>query len=233
MPRALALLLAALGVFGCAQTPGPPPPGTSLLWGDVRLVPREGVHPGGGGGAYGDRRLRGVEFVDYSRPGYAVVYVPDAEPQVDPLRLTIRATSVRTRFEPENGTVGVGGVIIVENASDEAHVVSAPSLGYLGRLAPGETRELQTAEAGVQGVYLLTRPDVEARVFVAPGRYAVATPTGRYALRGLRPGVHPVRVWHPRFPPTAASARLEDGRALRLDLEVSVESLGGGGDDAE
>src|SRR5262249_46045936 len=51
-------------------------PGRATLWGYVRLVPREGVHPAApGGGAYADPRLRDAALVDYSRPGFAVVYL--------------------------------------------------------------------------------------------------------------------------------------------------------------
>ena len=56
-----AWIAAWLGLACAAGVPGAPAPGTSQAFGHVRLVPREGVTPGGqGGGSYSDRRLRDV-----------------------------------------------------------------------------------------------------------------------------------------------------------------------------
>ena len=51
--------------------------GTAAVAGTVRLVPHDGVpiHPQSN--AYGDRRLRDVQLVDYSKPGSCVVNVDD------------------------------------------------------------------------------------------------------------------------------------------------------------
>ena len=110
-----AWIAAWLGLACAAGVPGAPAPGTSQAFGHVRLVPREGVTPGGqGGGSYSDRRLRDVEFVDYTRPGFAVAYAEAASPPGGELVFAIQDWRVSTRIEPENGAVGARGRDIQE-----------------------------------------------------------------------------------------------------------------------
>ena len=79
-------LATCLALACAAGSPVAPAPGTSQAFGQVKLVPRAGLAAGHGGASYGDARLRDVEFVDYSRPGFAVVYVeePPAPLRVQP-----------------------------------------------------------------------------------------------------------------------------------------------------
>lgn len=217
----------ALLLLACAGVPDPPEPGTAQVWGQLRLVPREGVTPGGPGGAsYGDRRLRDVEFVDYARPGFAVVYVQDKEPPGGLLELSIRAFRAGTRLEPAHGAVGAGGRIVVRNASPDAHVFSYPAAGLVQRLQPGESAELRVARAGEQGLFVLDVPDPGATVFAAPGAFDVVSASGRFALRNLRPGHRELRVWHPRFPPAVRHVELAPNASLEVDLELGVGRKG-------
>jgi hypothetical protein len=233
MLRAFAAALVLL-LLACVGPPGAPAPGRSSVFGEVRLVPREGVTPGAAGaGAYGDRRLRDVEFVDYSRPGFAVVYAEGPAPG-GRAQLAIRGGAVRTRLEPEHAALGSRGSIAVENASDAAHVVSLPGVGFVHRLAPGEVAEVPVGGAGEQEVFLLDVPGAEARVFAAPGPYTVVSDSGRYALRDLEPGPHRLAVWHPRFPPVSRVVDLPADAVVRVDLELGVDQpqQQGGGDAA-
>jgi hypothetical protein len=214
--------LAAVCALACAGSPVGPAPGTSAVWGDLRVVPREGVDPAGGGGSYGDRRLRDVEFVDYSHPGFAVVFVESAQPPTDALELLIRESRIGLEIVPSAGVVGAAGRIVVENATGVAHVVSYPAAGHVWSVEPGARTEFAVPRAGEQGVFLLDVADAAVTVFAAPGPYSVVSATGRYRLADLPPGPTVVRAWHPRFPP--ASHRIDLARDVdtRVDLEIGV-----------
>jgi hypothetical protein len=222
--RAVGVLPLALGLaLACAGTPEPPPAGMAQAWGELRLVPPAGVTPGGSGdSSYGDRRLRDVEFVDYSQPGFAVIYVEEEEPPAGSVELVIRASKVGTRLTPAHAAVGSAGRLSVRNDSGEPHVVSYPAAGLIRRLQPGETLESALPRAGEQGLFLLDLPDSAATVFAAPGRYAVVSAAGRFTLTGLAPGRRVLRVWHPRFPPLARPLDLAPDSSVRVDFELGT-----------
>jgi len=216
------VFLVALLALACAGVPDPPAPGTSQAWGALRLVPREGVEPGGGGGSYGDRRLRDVQLVDYTRPGFAVVYVRDDAPPAGRLELAIRESRIGTGIDPSEGAVGAAGRIAVRNETDATHVVSYPAAGVVRRLAPGELAVLEVPRPGEQGLYVLDAPDVGATIFAAPGPYSVVTPAGRFTLSDLPPGPTDLHAWHPRFPPAVERVDLAPDAQLRVDIEIGV-----------
>lgn len=223
-----ALGASLLVCLACASAPSAPTPGRATLFGDLKLVPRDGVHmPASNDGAYGDRRLRDVELVDYQRPGFAVVWLDGAPAPGTGARLTIRANEFETRLEPAWAALASGGTVTLVNASPEAHTVSCPSLGLVQRLAPGDELALRVAEVGAHGLFLLDQPQIEGGVFAAPGPFAVPTQTGRFELRDVAPGAARVHAWHPRFPPVERSVDVAADQTLRIDLEMGV---GRGGD---
>lgn len=210
-------------LLACATPPDTPPPGTSRVWGHVQLVPREGVpQASAGGGAYGDRRLRDVELVDYSRPGFAVVYVVDEVPPDGELAFAIRETRVGPRIEPARGAVGARGRLVVANRSDAERVVSYPAAGVVRRLAPGERVEMEVPFAGEQGLFLLDVPAAAATLFASPGAFSTVSALGRFELTGLAPGPRELRVWHPRFPPGAQAVDLAPDASLEVEFSLGV-----------
>jgi hypothetical protein len=216
------LLAAPLLLLACASAPEPPAPGRSTVHGSFRLVPREGVTPGGTGGSpYASRALRDVEFVDYAHPGFAVVYLDGQAPPAVGAELSIRSTRLQTRLEPAAAVLGAGGTLRVQNASGEPHVLSVPGAGRVQKLAPGESLELVLG-AGRHAVFLLDVPEGEATVFAAPGPFAVVGDDGRWAIRDVAPGRVHVIAWHARFPGTARWLDLAPDQASVLDLEIGV-----------
>jgi len=188
----------------------------------VRLVPREGVTPGGvGGGSYGDRRLRDVEFVDYTRPGFAVVYAEAASAPGGELAFTIQDWRVSTRIEPENGAVGAAGRVVVRNESADAHLVSYPAADLVRKLEPGDELAIPVPRAGEQAVFLLDGQS-SATFFAAPGPFAVVSAAGTFELTGLKPGPQRLRIWHPRFPTAVEDVVLEPDAALQVDFELGI-----------
>jgi hypothetical protein len=213
-------------VLACAPSGPSPQPEAGAgegVWGYVRLLPREGVHPaaGGGGGSYGDRRFAGVELVDYDRPGFAVVYAEGLPAPADALALAVREGVAGPQLAPELSAVAAGGRITVRNETRAVHTVSVPASGAIHRLEPGASVELAAGQGGEQPIFLLDSPRAAARVFVAPGPYAVASETGRFELGALGSGRVRLVAWHPRFPPAARWVDVGGG-GQRVDLELQV-----------
>jgi len=223
------LIAVVLGLaIGCAGSPPPVAPGEAALWGRLRLVPREGVPDAGG--SYGDRRLRDVARVDYSRPGFAVLYVDTGATLGGRLDLAVVDAGFGPRIEPAHGVVGLDGWIDISNRTDGEHVVSAPSVGLVRKLAPGGTVRVRARGAGEIAVHVVDGTGPGARLFVAPGPWAVADAAGRYGIGGLVPGEVVLRTWHPRFPPTQHRVALVAGEARRIDVAVGVDLSGGAPD---
>ena len=221
MRRPSVVLLVLL--LACATQSHVPAPGRSTASGSFRLVPREGVTPGGSGGSpYADRSLRDVEFVDYAHPGFAVVYLDGREAPGGTAELAIRASKLRTRLEPSELAVGAGGTLRVRNESGAPHVLSFPSAGRVQKLLPGETLELPLASPGTKELFLLDVPGSEATLFAAPGPFAVVASDGHWEIRDVEPGRVRVNAWHVRFPPTSRLLDLVPDGVAHLDLEVGV-----------
>ena len=225
LARTLASVLGAAALGGCAHKPAPPAPDRASAWGYVRLVPHEGLAaPSAGSASYGDRRLADVALVDYSRPGFAVVYVADAAPAPagTPARLAIRDEALGPRLAPAHAALAAGGTLEIRNESAAVRLVSCPAAGVVRRLGAGEALAIPLPSAGEWPVHLLDAPGEPARVFAAPGPFAVASAVGRFELADLPPGRHQLVAWHPRFPPASAAVELAAGRTQRVDLELRV-----------
>jgi len=207
----------------CATSLPVPDPGKSSAWGYLQLVPLEGVgHKGSGSGGYGDRAMRDVELVDYSRPGFAVVYLDGPLAPGASARFSIRS-GVRTRLEPRSLAVGIGSAIEVTNASDRSHTLSCPAARLIRTLAPGETVEIYVTEPGEVPLFLLDMPGAKALAFVAPGPHAVITESGRFSLENVAPGQRTFHAWHPRFPPASRTLDLAPNSITRVDIQMGVE----------
>ena len=178
--------------------------------------------PDAGDPSYQDRRMRDTVIFDYSKPGFAVVYLEGVPPAGERVDLTIRANEFETRLEPRWLALAEGGTVAVRNATAEPHTVSCPSLSLVARVAPGESLELKVSASGAHPVFLLDRPQVESGIFAAPGPYAVLTQDPRFELRDLPPGRLQLHAWHPRLPPLARSVDVVADQVTRVDLEMSV-----------
>ena len=233
--RSFSATLAAALLCACASAPPPSAPGRAAAFGTVRLVPREGVTPAAPGShSYGDREFEGVDFVDYSKPGFVVVYVDpqgaegvrsssSKPPPRDRAALSIRSGATHATFDPPHAALGAGGEITVANQSDATHVVSCPAAGLVKRLAPGASIAIAAETPGEWPVYLLDVAGEQARIFAAPGPYRVVSSAGRFELLDLEPGRAHLRAWHPRFPPASTWVDLAPGQSQRVDLELRVD----------
>ena len=219
----------------CACAGGPPAqlPGKARVFGALSLVPHTGVEvPSASGGSYGSRRMRDVELVDYSKPGFAVVYAGQGASPKGSAEIEIRDTRVEARFEPAEFAIGAGGHLTIVNDTGDSHLLSYPAAGIFERIKSGSKLEIDVPEHGEQHMFLVDVLSAEATLFVAPGPYAVVSTSGEYELRNLEPGAVDVHAWHPRFPPVVRHVELAPDASLRVDLQMGVDVAPGDASDA-
>jgi hypothetical protein len=217
----------ALGLLAsCASAPAPTAAGSGAAWGYVRLVPRAGVAEATGGAhAYGDRDLTGAQLVDYSTPGFAVVYAEGEPVAGERSAVAVVSAAAGVRLEPPNAALGVGGTLSVANQTDASHLISCPRAGLVRPLAPGESAEIALDAPGEWPIFLLDVPGEQARVFAAPGPYQVVSPAGRFELEELPPGPVRLHAWHPRFPSASAEAEVPADDSVQVDFELRVDRM--------
>ena len=227
MPRArLAIAVSALAagwLAACAPAPAVPAaaPGTASVAGTVRLVPHDGVPTHAANDAYGDRRLRDVQLVDYSKPGTSVVYLDLGARPGGRADLEVEDSLAGARLEPRFAVVGAGGEVAVANRTRGEVVLSVPALARVERIAPGAALALRADQPGALDIYRLGA-DEPARVWVSPGPWVRPDASGRFALTGLAPGRVTLRAWHPRLPSAAADVELRAGEIAIVDFEIGV-----------
>lgn len=225
MPRSrlgIALCLWA-GALACAPTLAPPAPDRAGVLGVVELVPREGIPaPGAHAGAYGDRRLRDVRLVDYSTPGFSVVYLDTGEAPGGVARLAVVAGLTEPHLTPRLVATGAGGTVQIDNRSPVPATVSVPRLSRIETIPPGGSVVLALPEPGEVEAFLLGGGD-SAVVWASPGPWTRPDADGRFALGDLPPGRHRLRAWRPRFPSAETQVELLPGQILRdVRIEIGV-----------
>lgn len=214
-----------LMIAACTSTP-PPKAGKGTLYGTVTAVPREGVKPGKkGGGPYKDPRFNSVEFVDYRRPGFVVVYLDTAPPQSGDVTLTLKESNGQLRLSPSNGAVGLGSKIVVNNETSSSQVISCPKAEFLQGVDAGKSVTIEVKEAGAAAVFTLSDDDSKATVFVSPGAFSVASGSGAWELRDLDPKSGTVKAWHPRFPEASQGVSIKKGESQEIELQLRVENI--------
>jgi hypothetical protein len=220
-PLRILLAIATIAI-ACAGPPGAPEPDRSGVWGYVQLVPREGVHPSSSG-SYGDRRVQGAELVDYSRPGFVVVYLADAVSSA-PSTATLRIVDGRVgpKIEPETLAVRAGDVVDIENTSGATHLLSVPRDGVIRRVAPRDHLRVEVDDPGRHDFFLVDGGAAASVVFAAPGPMTVVDGAGRFELVDVSPGHHVLHAWHPRFPPAEQPVDLPRGANARVDVSIGV-----------
>jgi hypothetical protein len=224
--RARTAALALLVAHGCATCPDgtaatvPAAGGPSTLVGQLRLVPHAGTRRAP---ARESAEVGGARLVDYSTPGFAVVYLEGAPPAAVTFALAIADGPSGPHLAPANGALGAGGTIALTNQTDAPHVVSCPEVGIVARIPARQTLQIPVHEPGPLSLFLLDRSAPMAQLFAAPGPYTVVSGAGTWELRDVRPGPQRVRTWHPRFAATTRPVDVAPDQILQLQLEVGVE----------
>jgi hypothetical protein len=226
MRRLVSGLLAA-ALVACAGAPALRDSSRSGVYGYLRLHPHEGTAPSPTAGApkdaYGDRRYADTGLVDYSRPGFAVVYLERGSGGgAASGMLAIRAGAGGVAIEPSYAATSVGAGVELRNLDTAPHVVSVPAAGLVRALAPGDRLLLPAGRPGALEVFVPGESAAAATVFVAPGPFAAVSESGRFEILEVAPGPNRIGVWHPRLPPAARDVALAAGSVARVDLEIGV-----------
>jgi hypothetical protein len=225
--RRLVSGLVAAALAACAGAPALRDPSRSGVYGYLRLLPHEGTAPAPTAGApkdaYGDRRFADTGLVDYSRPGFAVVYLERGTAGAAPSgTLAIRGGAGGVAIEPAHAATSVGAGVELRNVDGVPHVVSVPAAGLVRALAPGDRLLLPADRPGPLEVFVPSEPAAAATVFVAPGPFAAVSDSGRFEILEVAPGPNRIGVWHPRLPPATRDVALAAGSVARVDLEIGV-----------
>ena len=223
MARVCAVIMtAALGwLAACAAGPLATPEGTAAVRGTVRLVPHEGVPSHPPSDAYGDRRLRDAQLVDYSKPGASVVYLDLGARPGGSAQIAAEESLAGARLNPRFAVVGAGGEVAVANRTSGEVVVSVPALERVERIAAGGSLRVRAESKGLLEIFLLGAEE-PTRVWVSPGPWVRPDANGHFALTGLPPGHVTLRAWHPRLPSAAAEVDLRPDETAVVNFEIGV-----------
>lgn len=225
----LTMIILLATFVACAASPPPPPAaGRSQIWGHVRVLPHEGVRATDShANAYGDRRLRDVSLVDYSSPGFAIVFVDHGPAPAAPARVTIRTSRFGTAFDPALVVLGAAGKLSIRNETATRHILSYPAAKLVVALGPDEAVDIDIPRSGEQALFLLDAPEATNTIFAAPGAFSRVSGSGRYVLSDLEPGEHRIHAWHKRFPSASKSIDLQLNSVIKLDFDLGVGRGGG------
>jgi plastocyanin len=193
------VVLLALGTTPCL--------GGSIV-GTVRALPprADGAQPPGGG-AYGSRRYKYVEKIDYAQLRDFVVYVDQPMSEVIPAALagqTVKTTQKDANFEPHVLPVVVGASVRWPNEDDIFHNVFSMSDAMefdLGYYKKEKIPEVRFDRVGRVDVFCAIHPRMHCIILVVPNPFFAATDDkGRFVIKNLPAATYKVRAWHERMP---------------------------------
>ena len=91
----------------------------------------------------------------------------------------------------------------------------------LGRYAPGESRSVRFAEAGIVRVFCDIHSDMGGVILVLePGAFTRPSADGNYRLEGLPPGRHTVVAWHESMGADSVVVVVSDAASARADFAL-------------
>ncbi len=228
LSRPLLAGLAALLVLPAIAAAG-------TITGTVRA---EGVAvPGGaGGGAYGSRRYKFVERVDYDRLQDFVVYIDQTVPGApaapkDPIAVVTQEDAM---FDPHVLPVVVGTTVSWPNRDDIFHNVFSMSeaaefdLGlYKG---DDETRRVTFAKPGRIDVFCSIHSNMHCIVLALPSPYfAKVAAEDRFEIRDVPAGTYRLKAWHERVPARTVEVVVPAEGEVRVDFVLGFGQAAGKG----
>lgn len=183
--------------------------------------------PAGAGTARIAGRIVIVEKDNKPTPdlGDAVLYLEGAGPAAPAVTVDIAITD--KLYAPHVVVVPLGSTVRFPNHDPFNHNVFSTSDGNtfdLGLYGRGETRSHTFAAPGLVRVYCNIHPRMVAYVLVMANRYyAQPAADGRFAIEGVPPGRHRLRVWHERIPAEVIKDVLPGAGP---DLQIALNARG-------
>ena len=131
------------------------------------------------------------------------------------------------RFDPPFLVVTAGQRVSLPNLDPIYHNVfsySKPNAFDLGLYPKGESRSVTLRHPGVVRTYCSIHESMSGTILVAPSPWhAVASPAGRFEIRGVPPGSYRLRVWNARLPLVTRPVRVAACGAAQVDVSIGGE----------
>lgn len=179
----------------------------------------------GTGGAYGSRRLKFVERIDYANLTDFVISIDDvaAPPPAGP---SPQVAVIRQRdgtFVPHVLPVVAGTVVEWPNEDEIFHNVfsmSATTPFDLGLYKKDHVpRRVRFDQPGRVDVFCAIHARMNCVVLVLPNPwFARADERGRFVIRDVPPGTYRLRAWHERLPAKVQEITVPEAGEVRADF---------------
>jgi len=154
-----------------------------------------------------------------------ILWIAGAPPPKEPEKLRVRLDQQACRFEPHVLALPAGAFMDIVNSDAVIHHVQGqvgeekqfsypmPLKGYvIGR---------QLKKAEVLRLTCTVHPWMKAFVKVLDsGAYAVTDAEGRYALEGVPPGKHKLKLWHERLGEREEEIEVAAGQTAARDITL-------------
>lgn len=197
-------------------------------------VQARSVTEGGGGdaaGAYGSRKYKFLEKVDYSSLRDFVVYIEQVEaaPPGPPPKAVV--TQRDGAFVPHVLPIVAGTVVDWPNADDVFHNVfcmSETTPFDLGLYKHGEAgKSVVFPKTGKMEVFCSIHAKMSCIVLVLPNPwFAVVGEKGTYSIAQVPPGTYRLRAWHERLPSKVKEIVVPATGAVEVDFVLGLGAEG-------
>jgi plastocyanin len=213
------------------------PAAGGTITGNVHAEGKSGAtaNPADGDDAYGSRKLKFVQKMDYAAMRDFVVYVEgDFGTNVVSTNVTqVTTTKVaqhEARFNPHVLPVMRGTTVQWPNNDDIYHNVFSYSdakqfdLG-LYKNNPPEAR-VTFDKAGKVDVYCSIHTDMHCIVLVLDNPYFATTDAdGNYSIPNVPPGTYKLKAWHDRLPPDEREIVVPTNGVVKADFTLTIKNL--------
>lgn len=188
-----------------------------------------GVSEGGGSGAYGSRRYKFVERIDYSQLRDFVVYI-DQPVKADGEHAQAAMTVQRdASFDPHVLPVAVGTTVRWPNEDEIFHNVFSMSDAKefnLGLYNKEKIPAVTFDKVGRVDVFCAIHTKMHCIILVLPSPYfARADAKGRFTLANVPAGTYKVRAWHERLPSQTREITVPAEGEVKVDFELGLSEL--------
>ena len=207
--------------------------------GTVQAQGKPGAEAEAAGGKYGSRKFKFVERVNYAGLHDFVVYItgpltnsPGPKPLAGtaPQRVVTRRVLQReANFVPHVLPIQVGTTIEWPNQDDILHNVfsiSDPKPFDLGLYKDPELKRVTFDKPGRVDVFCSIHTTMSCIILVLETPWFAATDDrGRYAIKGVPPGVYQLRAWHERLPAQEREITVPESGEVRMDFQLGIKNL--------
>lgn len=197
--------------------------------GRVQARAPEGVAPAAGDsdGAYGSRRYKFLEKIDYDGLRNFVVSIDRVEAPAGRRPMRAVVTQRDGQFEPHVLPIVVGTEVEWANEDDIFHNVFSMSdaCGFdLGLYKRGEgAKKVVFTLPGRVDVFCSIHTKMSCIVLVLPNPwFALAAANGRYTLPDVPAGTYRLKAWHERLPAQIREVVVPEKGEVRVDFVLGL-----------